>query len=271
MKIRSIRPEFFADPTMAELSHEARLLYIGLWCYVDDDGRGEWLPKQIDGLIFPMEDVDIHALLEQLVSSARIVRYTDGDRDYFHIPTFTEYQKPNRKYDSKLPDPAECQEVEPESGDALPTQRGRTADSHAVEGEGEGEEHPSGSDRTSLFQAFYEFWFQRPYSKNGLTQLERGRINKAVKQAAESGITPDDVTERGERYRRQWSELERTPQALLSNWTRFEPETEIPPCDTCENKGRVGFTESGEPTFMDDARAVDYGLCPTCHPKAVKA
>jgi hypothetical protein len=123
MKIRSVRPEFFADPTMAELAPLVRLLYIGLWCFVDDYGRGEWLPKQIDGQIFPLETVDIHALLAQLVSAARIVRYSDGDRDFFHIPTFDEYQKPNRKWDSKLPDPAECTELPGQSALALSEQR----------------------------------------------------------------------------------------------------------------------------------------------------
>ena len=138
MKIRSVRPEFFADPTMAQLSAEARLLYVGLWCIVDDDGRGEWLPKQIDGQIFPLENLDIHALLEQLVSTARVVRYTDGDRDYFYIPKFSKYQKPNRKYDSKLPDPADCQQLPAKPQDSLFEQRVRSAHAHAGEGEGEG-------------------------------------------------------------------------------------------------------------------------------------
>lgn len=136
MKIRSVRPEFFADPTLADLSHAARILYIGLWCIADDDGRGEWLPKQIDGQIFPLETVNIHALLEQLVSSERVVRYTDGDRDYFYIPTFTKYQKPNRKYDSKLPDPEKCELLPAKSQESLFEQRVRSARTHAVEGEG---------------------------------------------------------------------------------------------------------------------------------------
>ena len=151
MKIRSVRPEFFADPTMAELSHAARLLYVGLWCIADDDGRGEWLPKQIDGQVFPLESVDIHALLEQLVSSARVVRYTDGNRQYFYIPTFTEYQRPNRKYDSKLPDPADCQVLPSKPQDSLFEQRVRTADAHAVEVEVEVE----GAAAASSFQVFH--------------------------------------------------------------------------------------------------------------------
>lgn len=125
MKIRSVRPEFFADPMMAGLDPMVRLLYIGLWCYVDDYGRGEWLPKLIEGSIFPLEDIDVHALLEQLVGTDRIVRYTDGDRDYFWIPTFSVYQKPNRQYDSRLPVP---EDSHPGSAEELRTQRVGSAD-----------------------------------------------------------------------------------------------------------------------------------------------
>lgn len=138
MKIRSVRPEFFTDPTMAQLDAMARLLYVGLWCYVDDDGRGEWLPKLIEGQIFPHEDVDIDALLEQCVRSGRVVRYTDGNREFFYIPTFTRYQKPNRKVDSKLPDPSECRNPSSDPAPTVREQRVRSGDAHAVEGEGGG-------------------------------------------------------------------------------------------------------------------------------------
>lgn len=139
MKIRSVKPEFFTDPTMAKLSAHARLLYIGLWCYVDDEGRGEWLPKAIDGALFPHEAVDINALLAQLVRTARIVRYSDGNREFFYLPTFERYQKPNRKYDSKLPSPEDCRHISTDTAGTLFEQRVSTADAHAGEGEGEGE------------------------------------------------------------------------------------------------------------------------------------
>lgn len=219
VKIRSIRPEFFADPTMAELSHAARLLYIGLWCLVDDDGRGEWLPKQIDGQIFPLEDVDIHALLEQLVRTARIVRYTDGDREYFHIPTFVEYQRPNRKYDSKLPDPAKCQVVEPNQGETLPTQRGRTADAHAGEGEGEGEgvvevvsSSPNGGrPRNAHFEA----------AAAALDMPTRGSheglLGAIAAKAAKGGHPPDEILRRAALHLATF-DFPLTPGSLNKRW-----------------------------------------------------
>lgn len=223
MKIRSVRPEFFADPTMAGLTPEARLLYIGLWCYVDDEGRGEWLPKQIDGMIFPLEDVDIHALLEQLVRAARIVRYTDGDRDYFHIPTFEEYQKPNRKYDSKLPDPAECQAVEPETARTVSTQRARSAHAHAVEGEGEGEVEgvllapaPKPTrERDEVWDTLADLFGEPTTDTN---RKLRGKVNASLKRA---GATGDEIRNRVRRWPLHFPDATLTETALEKHWDRL--------------------------------------------------
>ena len=38
MKIRTIKPDFFRSDDIAALTPTARLLFIGLWCYADDNG-----------------------------------------------------------------------------------------------------------------------------------------------------------------------------------------------------------------------------------------
>jgi hypothetical protein len=135
VKIRSVRPEFFTDVRMAQLSFGARLLYVGLWSYVDDEGRGEFLPKRIEGEVFPNESVDFAGLWSELERMGRVVVYVVGEQSYFHIPTFSAYQKPNRVYASRLP----AQPVD--SADAVRTQRVDSVDAPPVEGavEGEGE------------------------------------------------------------------------------------------------------------------------------------
>ena len=40
MRIRSIKPEFWTSDDIADLTIEDRLLFIGLWSYVDDNGVG---------------------------------------------------------------------------------------------------------------------------------------------------------------------------------------------------------------------------------------
>ena len=40
MRIRSIKPEFWRSEDVARLTWHDRLLFIGLWSYVDDNGVG---------------------------------------------------------------------------------------------------------------------------------------------------------------------------------------------------------------------------------------
>src|ERR1035437_7805501 len=47
MRIRQVKPEFFADSEMAALPYAVRLFYIGLWCVADDGGWIEWKPERI--------------------------------------------------------------------------------------------------------------------------------------------------------------------------------------------------------------------------------
>ena len=44
-RIRTIKPEFFTSDDICALSPRARLLYIGLWCEADREGRLVWAPR----------------------------------------------------------------------------------------------------------------------------------------------------------------------------------------------------------------------------------
>lgn len=147
VKIRSLRPEFFADPKMVELTAQARILYMGLWCYVDDEGRGEFLPKRIEGDVFPLEDIDFWDLWAELEAIGRVVRYEAAGHEYFHIPTLMDWQNPNRKYASKLPEPP------PHSNGAHPTHSADTA--RVPLGEVEGEVEGEGAAARATFDAFH--------------------------------------------------------------------------------------------------------------------
>lgn len=123
---------------------------------------------------------------------------------------------------------------------------------------------PNG-DTNSLFEAFYEFWFRKPYTSGArLTGSLRGRINKAVKEAEQAGLSADEVVVRGKRYRDEWPDMERTPQALLLHWERFAPEVEPVDCDECDNRGVVWFSEAGEQVGWDDFDAATAYKCQAC-------
>lgn len=102
-RIRGIKPDFFKDEHLAELSFEARLLFAGLWCYADKMGRLEDRPKYLKAEIFPYDKVDIEKLLNILAKpkiterpeKIFIVRYEVNRRKYIEIPEFSKHQTPH--------------------------------------------------------------------------------------------------------------------------------------------------------------------------------
>ena len=67
MRARNVKPGFFVDSDLSEVDFASRLLFIGLWCYADREGRFEWKPKQIKASIFPYDKVDIEKLIFNLM------------------------------------------------------------------------------------------------------------------------------------------------------------------------------------------------------------
>ena len=109
---RTLAPEFFSDEDISSLPFEARLLYAGLWCYADRDGRLEDRPKYLKAMIFPYDRVDVEKLLNLLASpqcldrptKVFIHRYVIDDRNYLEIPEFTKHQSPHHtEHHSRIP------------------------------------------------------------------------------------------------------------------------------------------------------------------------
>lgn len=104
MRARNIKPAFFKNEFLGQSEPLARLLFIGLWCYCDREGRFEWRPKRIKIEILPYDDCDIEKLLDILVELNEIKKYKMGDFVYGFIPNFVKHQNPhNRENDSVYP------------------------------------------------------------------------------------------------------------------------------------------------------------------------
>ena len=95
-RARNIKPGFFRNADLVELSFEARLLFIGLWTLADRSGRMEDRPKQIKMELFPADSVDCDALLGQLASIGVIERYEHDGKRYLHVVNFAKHQNPHR-------------------------------------------------------------------------------------------------------------------------------------------------------------------------------
>lgn len=106
-RIRSIKHEFFVNEELAGLSAMARLLFIGLWTIADKAGRLEDRPQKIKGQIFPHENADVDALLNELQTLDVLDRYIVDGKGYLQVTNFTKHQKPHPKEpESILPTPA---------------------------------------------------------------------------------------------------------------------------------------------------------------------
>lgn len=107
-RIRSIKPGFFTDDELAEVEPLGRLLFVGLWCLADREGRLEDRPRRIRAEVLPYDDCDIDALLSELDRRGFITRYAAGDQRLIQVTNFARHQAPNVKEPASTI-PAPCQ------------------------------------------------------------------------------------------------------------------------------------------------------------------
>lgn len=92
-----IKPEFFDDPDVADVSMAARLCFIGLWTQADREGRLVDDPRRLKARLFPFDVVDMDRLALELVGKGMIVRYIVDSKHYIAVPNFTKHQRPHPK------------------------------------------------------------------------------------------------------------------------------------------------------------------------------
>lgn len=105
-RARNIKPGFFTNEDLVELSFEVRLLFIGLWTLADKDGRLEDRPKKIKMEVFPADNVDIDAGLNALARMGFIRRYEADGLRCVEVLNWAKHQSPHHtEKASTLPAP----------------------------------------------------------------------------------------------------------------------------------------------------------------------
>jgi len=94
-RIRALKPGFFYNEELADLGHAAMLLFAGLWCIADRDGRLEDRPRRIRAQVFPYDSTKVSNLLDKLQKSGFITRYSVNGGDYIQIQNWLTHQKPH--------------------------------------------------------------------------------------------------------------------------------------------------------------------------------
>ena len=105
-RARLLKPGFFANDKLGELPPVARLLFQGLWCIADREGRLEDRPKRIKAEVLPYDRGDPDRLLDLLADAGFIERYGVAGSNYIQISAFTKHQHPHpNEPGSALPPP----------------------------------------------------------------------------------------------------------------------------------------------------------------------
>ena len=132
MRIRSIKPEFWRSDDITVLDPLDRLLFIGMWSYVDDNGVGLDKLASIAADLFA-GDLErdssetfarVSRGLQNLSEAGRIVRYIVDGKAFLYITNWERHQridKPNRE---RYPLPT-CEDAEIRDTLATPSRQSR--------------------------------------------------------------------------------------------------------------------------------------------------
>lgn len=154
---RMIDPEFWSDEEIGKWSHPARLFYIGLWNFADDEGRFKAPPLLLKSQIFPYDrNINIDKLKTEI--SNKIKWYNCNGSIYGYIKNFLKYQRIDRPTESKLPIPDEFDE------DSSSNHRELDPNIREVKRSKEKALH-------SLFQALWEKYPEKGRHKQKLAEL----------------------------------------------------------------------------------------------------
>lgn len=107
-RIRTVRPEYFTSLTVASLSIEARLTFIGLWTHADDHGRCIADARLVKAALWPLDDRtvgDVERDVKEIAAVGLIRRYEANGRSYFHISGWVEHQRISHPTKSRFPAP----------------------------------------------------------------------------------------------------------------------------------------------------------------------
>lgn len=102
MRRRVIDPAFWNDSKVISMSLEARLLYIGLWNYADDEGYFLDDVQAIKRTLFPDQTFYIEEMFSQCSRFLEMFFYKDEEHYAWRIHNFLDWQTINRPTPSKI-------------------------------------------------------------------------------------------------------------------------------------------------------------------------
>lgn len=125
-RIRTVKPELFRhhDLYQAEQRYQLplRLVFIGLFCCCDREGRFRWQPENLKLDVLPYENIDFGKILQVLCEEGFIQQYRVKQEIYGCIPSWHKHQLINiREKTSDLPAPSVENEAATEEKESTPS------------------------------------------------------------------------------------------------------------------------------------------------------
>lgn len=190
-RIRSIHPGLHTDEAFVSLSMAARVLLPGIWTECDDHGVFEWKPITLKMKIFPADNVDVQALLDELLTSDHVKKFTIDGKSFGVVRNFSKWQRPkNPSYRFILPEEyREYSGLKAAPPPALP-EPSPSPTEKCPQREEEGDKREKKEDRpkrvrTLYSEAFEEFWKAYPRTPN---------MSKSEAWRAWQRLPPEDQT-----------------------------------------------------------------------------
>jgi len=128
MRIRTIKPSFWRSDDITGLPMDLRLLFIGLWSYVDDNGVGLDDYRQITADLFALEEDQtatrkyVRDGLAILSRGLLIYRYKIENGSYIFVVAWDRHQRVDRPNKARYPRPPEGFDPSTSGNDQNPDQ-----------------------------------------------------------------------------------------------------------------------------------------------------
>lgn len=102
---RSLKPSLFKNEILGEADPLLTIVFVGLWCLADREGRLEDRPKRIKAEILPYRETPcFNRYLTDLERLGFIARYKVGDQALIQVINFVKHQSPHKtEKPSELP------------------------------------------------------------------------------------------------------------------------------------------------------------------------
>src|SRR5690606_34378958 len=84
----------------------ARLMFIGMLNFADDNGNLAASAKKLKMQIFPADNIDCQPLLDELITHGVVIEYSVSGDKFLNIKGFKKHQIINRPSKSAIPEPA---------------------------------------------------------------------------------------------------------------------------------------------------------------------